>query len=79
MELDPENIKKVQEPNPKKTVEQYMIPEGMTGTESSPGGRGSRPSLRWELSEGSSPRDRAKAYEAAKNYRFRLDDISKYS
>ena len=55
-----------------------MIPEGMAGTESSPGGQHSQPSLRWELSEGS-PRDRSRCYEQAMKYRFKLDDISKYS
>lgn len=78
MELDAHNIVKVQEPAATKTVEQYMIPEGMAGTESSLGIL-SQPSLKWELSDGSSPRDWQKVYEASKRYKFKLDDISKYS
>lgn len=79
MELDPQNIRKVQEPNATKTVEQFMIPEGMAGTESSLGGQPSRPSLKWELSQSSSPRDKVKLFEQAMKYRFKLEDIGKYS
>jgi hypothetical protein len=35
--------------------------------------------MRWDLSDAGSPSEKARAYEAARGYRFRLADLNKYS
>ena len=62
MELDPQYIRKVQEPNAVKTIEQFMIPEGMAGTESSLGDYPSGRISKLNLSQMSSPRERIKLF-----------------
>ena len=53
-----------------------MIPEGMDQSSD----RHSLPSMTWRLSEDSSPQDMKKYYyEKARNYRFKMEDLHKYS
>ena len=76
MDLDANNIRKVQEMQDDNTCRKYMIPEGMEPSED----RLSLPSMKWRLSEDDSPEEKKKYfYEKAKNYRFNINDLHKYS
>lgn len=58
------------------TCRKYMIPEGMEPSED----RLSLPSMKWRLSEDDSPDEKKRFYyEKAKNYKFNINDLHKYS
>lgn len=59
MDLDAHHIRKVQEMADARTCHKFMIPEGMEPSED----RLSLPSMKWRLSEDSSPVDMKKVYE----------------
>ena len=82
MELDYTHIRKVQDPRNLK-AQQFLIPEGMHGTESSQHNyHESQPNsgrLSFDLEKHPSPENKKRLMNKALQYEFKLNDLNKYS